>query len=242
MTPPPLLIVAVIATALLVRQVLGFGFSLTFVPLASFVLKDRDAVLVAIVFEIVVSCLLCVEYRHHLRMLETLQLKLASLVGIGIGIALLRLASPHLLFAACLLIAAPATLVVLFRPGLEMKRSLGRLIAAGIVSGAMNVWGSFSGPPVALYYLTTEKSARDIKGLLTGYFLLVYLATAAGLTLSGEFAHFPFWPLIAYGTAEILLLYPLFKALASRLDQHFKPIAAAFLLLVSVASFVRAVV
>jgi uncharacterized protein len=240
MDGPFLILAAVVAIALFVRQMLGFGFSLTFVPLASFLLPPRDAVLVAIILEIIVSCLQCVELRRHLRMLEAMQLKVASLAGIWLGIVLLRLASPRPLFAACLLVAAPATLIVLFRPGMHLERSRVRLAFAGLMSGAMNVWGSFSGPPVVLYYLTTEKSPQEIKGLLTGYFLLVYLATAVSLTITGEYGHFSLWRSVLYGVAEILLLYPFFKSFAARLDAHFKPIAAGFLLLVSAIAFIRA--
>ncbi len=76
------------------------------------------------------------------------------------------------------------------------------------------VWASFSGPPVALYYLATETSTRSIKGLLTGYFLLLYVFTAGGLVLDGEYGRFTGWTVVLTGACTIAALYPLAKGLA----------------------------
>lgn len=231
----------IVAAAVLVRQVLGFGFSLTFVPLASFVLKSRDAVLAAIVLELVIGSLLCFEYRSRLRILEALQLKLASLLGILLGIVMLHFVSPTLLFAVCLAAAMPVTLVVLLRPGILIQKSPARLLTAGFLSGAMNTWGSFSGPPVVLYYLTTETSPQEIKGLLTGYFFLVYFATLASLTLAGEYLNFTSWRVVSGGAVVIVLSYPFFRKVATRLESRFKLLATGFLLVVSILAFIKAV-
>jgi uncharacterized protein len=228
-----------VAAAVLVRQVLGFGFSLTLVPIASLVIVPRDAVLVAIALEVVISSLICIEYRHRLRLLEALQLKLASLGGICLGLAMLRLGSPRVLFAICLATGMPLTLFVLFRPRTLLKKNHTLLLTAGLFSGAMNIWGSFSGPPVVLYYLATEESPQDIKGLLTGYFLLVYLATIISLTLAGEYVNFASWGPILAGVLTVVVSYPLSRRLATRLESRFKRIAAGFLLVISSISLLK---
>jgi len=227
------------AVSLAVRHVLGFGFSLTFVPLASFFLPTREVVLAAILLEILLGLLLAVELRRDLRLLDSLKLQAASLLGIAAGIAALRLVSPALLFRLCLIPLLALAAVLCAKPELAMRRSRAKLIAAGLLSGAMNVWASFSGPPVALYYLATETSTRSIKGLLTGYFLLLYVFTAGGLVLDGEYCRFQGWSVVLVSACTIAVLYPLAKSVARAAEPWFRKLAAWFLLLVAVAALLK---
>ncbi len=234
-----LLAVAAVAVSLAVRHVLGFGFSLTFVPLASFFLPGREAVLAAIVLEIALGLPLAIELRQDLRLRDSLQLQAASVLGIAAGIGALRLLPQALLFKLSLLPLLALAALLCARPALATSRSRAKLAAAGLLSGAMNVWASFSGPPVALYYLATETSTRSIKGLLTGYFLVLYLFTAAGLVLDGEYARFAGWPVVLAGVCTIAALYPLSKLLARAAEPWFRKLAAWFLLLIAAAALLK---
>ena len=238
---PTILVLAAAAAAvsLAVRHVLGFGFSLTFVPLASFFLPTREVVLTAIVLEIVLGVPLAIELRRDLRLRDSLQLQAASLLGIAAGIGALRLLSQALLFELSLLPLLALAALLCARPALSTSRGRAKLVAAGLLSGAMNVWASFSGPPVALYYLATETSTRSIKGLLTGYFLLLYLFTAAGLVLDGEYGSFTGWSVVLAGASTIAVLYPLSQRLARAAEPWFRRLAAWFLLLVAAAALLK---
>jgi uncharacterized membrane protein YfcA len=238
--PTTLILAAVVAAvSLAVRHVLGFGFSLTFVPLASFFLPTREAVLSAIVLEIALGVPLAIELRRDLRLRDSVQLQAASLLGIAAGIGALRLLPQALLFKVSLIPLLALAAVLCVRPSLATAASRPKLLAAGLLSGAMNVWASFSGPPVALYYLATETSTRSIKGLLTGYFLLLYLFTAAGLILDGEYGSFAGWPVVLTGVCTIAALYPLAQILARAAEPWFRKLAAWFLLLVAVAALLK---
>lgn len=230
---------AAAAVSLVARHVLGFGFSLTFVPLASFFLPAREAVLSAILLEILLGLALAIELRGELRLLDSLKLQGAALAGIAAGIAALRLVSPALLFRLCLVPLLALAVLLCAKPELAMRKSRAKLIAAGVLSGAMNVWASFSGPPVALYYLATETSTRSIKGLLTGYFLLLYLFTAGGLILDGEYCRFTGWTVTLTGACTIAALYPLAKLVARAAEPWFRKLAAWFLLVVAVAALLK---
>jgi hypothetical protein len=235
-----LLTAVTVAVSLAVRHVLGFGFSLTFVPLASFFLATREAVLTAILLEIVIGLLVAVELRRHLRLRESVQLQLVSVLGIAGGLGALRLFSPASLYRLSLVPLLAVALLLCVRPNLKTTPSRAKLAAAGLLSGAMNVWASFSGPPVVLYYLATEASASAIKGLLTGYFLLLYLFTAAGLAFTGEYGRFAAWLPTLLGAVVITVLFPLSRNLAGAAEPWFRRLAAGFLLLVAVAALVKA--
>lgn len=239
MTITLVLVAVTAAVALATRHVLGFGFSLTFVPLASFFLPTREAVLTAILLELALGVPLAIELRQDLRLRDSLQLQAASLLGIGAGIGALRLLSQALLFKLCLVPLLALAALLCARPALSTGRGRVKLLAAGLLSGAMNVWASFSGPPVALYYLATETSTRSIKGLLTGYFLLLYLFTAGGLVLDGEYGRFTGWAVVLTGVCTIAALYPLAKRLARAAEPWFRKLAAWFLLLVAAAALVK---
>ncbi|MBV8200983.1 MAG: TSUP family transporter [Acidobacteria bacterium] len=230
---------AAAAISLAVRHVLGFGFSLTFVPLASFFLPTREAVLTAIVLEIVLGVPLAIELRRDLRLRDSTRLLAASLLGIAVGIGALRLLSQALLFKLSLVPLLALAALLCARPALSTSPSRAKLVAAGLLSGAMNVWASFSGPPVALYYLTTETSTKSIKGLLTGYFLVLYLFTACGLVLDGEYGSFEGWAVVLTAACTIAVLYPLSKSLARAAEPWFRKLAAWFLLLVAAAALLK---
>jgi len=234
------LVAAATAVSLAVRHVMGFGFSLTYVPLATLFLATREVVLTAILLEILLGAALAFELRQDLRLRESLQLQAASLIGIVAGIGLLHRISQALLFEICLVPMLAAAALLCVRPDLTIERSRAKLLAAGVLSGTLNVWASFSGPPVALYYLATEASARSVKGMLAGYFLLLYLCTAGALAIAGDYRRFAGWPVVAVAAATIAVLYPLSKALARAAEPWFRKLAAWFLLLVAVAALVKA--
>src|ERR1700688_3912141 len=119
---------AAAAVSLAVRHVLGFGFSLTFVPLASFYLPAREAVLAAILLEILLGLALAVELRAEQPQLGALKLQAAALAGIAAGIAALRLVSPALLFRLCLVPLLALAVVLCLRPELAMRKSRAKLI------------------------------------------------------------------------------------------------------------------
>jgi len=123
------------AVSLVARHVLGFGFSLTFVPLASFFLPAREAVLAAILLEILIGLALAVELRDEVRLLDALKLQGAALAGIAAGIVALRLVSPALLFRLCLVPLLALAVVLCARPELAMRRSRAKLVAAGVGGG-----------------------------------------------------------------------------------------------------------
>src|SRR6202166_670146 len=140
---------AAAAVSLVARHVLGFGFSLTFVPLASFFLPAREVVLAAILLEILLGLVLAIELRGELRLLDALKLQAAALAGIAAGIAALRLVSPALLFRLCLIPLLALAVVLCLRPELAMRKSRAKLVSIGVLESSMNVWAINSGPPVA---------------------------------------------------------------------------------------------
>ncbi len=83
-----IVLVAPVLVTLAVRARLGFGFSLTLVPLASLLIGFSEAVLLAIVLEVISGTAMAVEHRTRLRLLDAALMKLCSLGGLLAGVLL----------------------------------------------------------------------------------------------------------------------------------------------------------
>jgi uncharacterized membrane protein YfcA len=80
------------------RALLGFGFSLFFVPLATLKIGFADAVRLAIVYELIVSCLMAYSYREDPHLVDAVWLEISSIAGAGIGV----IVKAHITRRSCL--------------------------------------------------------------------------------------------------------------------------------------------
>lgn len=226
--------------ALVVRFRLGFGFSLVVVPAMSIFAGFSNAVLTAIVLEVVVGLLLAWEHRGDLRMGEAIWLKVCGVGGAVVGVAVRELVSLQtIVVSAMSLISLTCALQLLgLRPRLRRSRPL--LATAGIASGALNSWTSLSGPPVVLYYLATEDTDERVKGSLSGYFVLLYVVTFALLLADGQYAGYEGgWALVGGLLAVTVGRQPA-RDLSQRLPGELATISLLLLLITAVVTGVRA--
>jgi hypothetical protein len=197
---------AVAIVAICIRYALGFGFSLIFVPVASNFMSFDDAVTTTIICELGVSAVLVAEHWREIPWLTAMTMKAGALAGIAIGTHLITRVHPAVLISVAM-IAVITTAVLLLKTHITMAITRPRAVLAGLLSGILNVIAGLAGPPVVfLYYAsTTSESAR--RAALTGYFLPVYILTAAARLNSGHM------PVVVIGrampaalTAELALL------------------------------------
>lgn len=194
--------------ALVVRTALGFGFSLVFIPAGSVLLGFSTAFLVSIVLELVVSTLMAAQLRHHLQLLNAFTLKFWGFLGVVVGLMLRTVAREETVVGVSMAAIVVACLALLAADEFTVKRSRGKLMAAGASSGFLNSWTSLSGPPVVFYYLLTEEDQRGVRGALAGYFWILYSVTFLLLLVQGDYADFDAWPLLAGPLVSIAVSFP----------------------------------
>jgi uncharacterized protein len=173
------LIAAVGAT---IQGTVGFGFALFAAPLAS--LLEPALVPGPMLAAVFVLTLLMAGREWQSVDLGSVKWALVGRVPGVVGGALLfaALSGPRLevLFGVLVLIG-----VVMTVSGFEIRPSRGNLFLAGLLSGFMGTTASIGGPPMALVY--QNSSGPDVRGTLSGYFLISVIMSLIALVLVGRF-------------------------------------------------------
>jgi uncharacterized membrane protein YfcA len=166
-----LIVVVVIFCATLIRSALGFGEALIAVPLLAFVLPVKVAAPIAVLVSITVAAVVVAQDWRHVHLRSAVRLVLASLIGIPLGLVLLRSVSEPVVKAALgVLVAGFAVFALRSRGSYELTDD--RLawlfgVSAGVLGGAYGM----NGPPLVVYGAMRRWSPEHFRATLQGYFL-----------------------------------------------------------------------
>ncbi|MGB7620803.1 MAG: sulfite exporter TauE/SafE family protein [Terriglobia bacterium] len=200
------LIVLIILVAFYFRYLLGFGFSMIFVPLGSLILDFRIVVNLAVVLEVGTGVLMTYQYRKQLRIMDSMLLKAYAIFGAYCGLVIKHFVPTPIIIVTSMLCVITATLMFLGQ-GKEIPHNKINLGVTGVLSGLLNSWSSMSGPPVVIYYYSSTKSGGEIKAALTGYFLVLYLVTLGMFIYEGEYTGFKYFDAVAVGFLAMVVMY-----------------------------------
>jgi uncharacterized membrane protein YfcA len=180
-----LIVVVVIFGATLTRSALGFGEALIAVPLLAFVLPVKVAAPIAVLVSITVAAVVVAQDWRHVHLRSAIQLVLSSLIGIPIGLFLLRSVSePVVKGALGVLVAGFAVFALRSRDSYELTDD--RLawlfgVGAGVLGGAYGM----NGPPLVVYGAMRRWSPEHFRATLQGYFLPASVVGMMGYWATG---------------------------------------------------------
>lgn len=178
-------IMAVVFLATLIRSAFGFGEALFAVPLLARFIRVDVAVPLAVLLSITVAFIAVVQDRRHIHFSSAGLLVGFTLLGIPLGLWLLKAASESVVKAIL------AAVIILFsgycllsRRRMELKDD--RLawafgFGAGVLGGAYGM----NGPPLVVYGALRRWSPEQFRATLQGYFLPASLVGLAGYWLLG---------------------------------------------------------
>jgi hypothetical protein len=166
-----LLVVVVFFGATLLRSALGFGEALIAVPLLAFVLPVKVAAPVAVLISITVAAVVVAQDWRHVHLRSAVRLVLSTLVGIPLGLLLLRSVSEPIVKGALGVVVAGFAVSAL-RSGGSHELTDDRLawlfgVGAGVLGGAYGM----NGPPLVVYGALRRWSPEHFRATLQGYFL-----------------------------------------------------------------------
>lgn len=165
------LVVAVFFGATLIRSALGFGEALVAVPLLAFVLPVQVAAPIAVLVSITVAAVVVAQDWRHVQLRSAGWLVLFTLIGIPLGLLLLRRVSePVVKGMLGVIVAGFAASALRQRTAYELTDD--RLawffgVSAGVLGGAYGM----NGPPVVMYGALRRWSPERFRATLQGYFL-----------------------------------------------------------------------
>ena len=212
-----LLVVIVFFGATLVRSALGFGEALVAVPMLAFVLPVEVVAPVATLVSITVAAVVVAQDWRHIHLRSAAWLVSSTLLGIPLGLLLLRTVSEPIVKGALGVLVAGFAASALRRPT-SYELTTDRLawffgVSAGVLGGAYGM----NGPPLVVYGTLRRWSPEHFRATLQGYFLPASLIGmigywAAGLWTPGVSRFY------LLSLPAVLLAIPLGRALNRRLD------------------------
>jgi uncharacterized membrane protein YfcA len=210
-------VVAVFFGATLVRSAFGFGEALIAVPVLAFVLPVEVAAPVAVLVSITVAAVVVAQDWRHVHLRSAAWLVFSTLLGIPLGLLLLRSVSePVVKGTLGLLVAGFAASALRRRSTYELTND--RLawlfgVSAGVLGGAYGM----NGPPLVIYGALRRWSPEHFRATLQGYFLPASLIGMIGYWAAGLWT-----PIVSryylLSLPTVLLAIPLGRAINRRLD------------------------
>lgn len=235
------LILVTVVLGLTIRYLLGFGFSMVFVPACSLLVPFSDAVILAVLYEVLIGAVMAVEYYGQLRLLSSVLLKLYAILGAYCGLYLTHYLSEHtILYVSMFSLLTAAVLLATWLRHYAVPHNHFTFGLAGLASGFLNSWSSMSGPPIVIYFYSSHGPQSDIKAALTGYFLVLYVTTLLLFLWDGHYVGFPYYLETLLGFAVILLFsFTAKHRLPAVNDRHLRVLVYTFIILVALTVLIR---
>jgi hypothetical protein len=192
-------VIVVLFVATLVRSAFGFGEALIAVPLLALAIPVKEAAPLAVLVSITIAFVILLQDWRQVHLRSASWLVLFTLMGIPLGLWLLR-AAPESAVKAIL-----AAIIIAFSLQSFMGRRKHTLtddryawffgFNAGVLGGAYGM----NGPPLAIYGALRGWTPEYFRATLQAYFLPASIAGMAGYSIAGLWTpavnHAYFWSL-----------------------------------------------
>lgn len=181
------LLVALFAALLagIVTGLTGFGLALISTPILLFVYEPRTVVVLTAIFSVFINTAVVWDSWHEARKRLALALLVPALIGVVVGVEVLRVIDPdYVRLGVGVVVVFSALLLVrdVRLPGAETR--WGTLVA-GSASGALSTSTGLAGPPVVLLLASRGLPKHEFRGTSALYFLPMSVAGIAVLALRG---------------------------------------------------------
>ena len=239
MDESPTLIEALVAAVAMfigstVLSTVGFGIGMSAIPILLFVLEPQTVIVVLNAVSIPLFALIVYQNRVELPKRRVLPWAIAGVIGVPVGVIILRDADATLLKIAITVVITALTILVASNVKTPIpKGTISGLIVAFIVSVMLNALG-IGGPLIALYALAQGWGRNTVRGALSLYFLCVEAAGVVGYGFAGLLTTERLW-LIAIVTVPVVLGFWLGTQLVRRMNEAMFQRAAVAVILVTSA-------
>ncbi len=182
-----MIVMLIVFFAIFVQAASGFGLALVSMPLLVSVIGVSTATPLVAVIGITAEVFLLRRYWHALNFSAVKRLSLASIVGIPLGVYVLREVDGRIVTTILGVVVTGYALYALLAPRLPALSQAGWAYGFGFVGGVLSGAYNTSGPPVIIYGTCRRWEPSTFKGNLQAYFLLNSFFTLAAHLISGNF-------------------------------------------------------
>ena len=162
-----------------IRGYSGFGFSMVTVLSLSMVFRPVEVVPVVLLLEIGASSLLLPQVWRHVDWRALAWLGIGMAVGTPLGVAVLVNVPvrPMRAAIACVVIILVLMLLKGFR--LKKKPGIPATLATGLASGTLNGAATIGGPPVILFFFSSQAGVDISRASIIAYFFATDILASA---------------------------------------------------------------
>jgi uncharacterized protein len=203
--------------ASLIRSVFGFGDALFAMPLMSLVVGVTTATPVMGLISLVIAIGVLLTSWRHVDIAAVWRLIVASLIGIPVGVLMLKRVDEQVLRVGLGVLVAGFGLYRLTWPRLPELQSQSWAFVFGFVGGCLGGAYNVGGPPNVLYGAMRRWDPQRFRGTLQGTFLVTSVLIAAAHGLAGFWTE-NVWKLVLVSTPGVVLAMLLGRKVASRME------------------------
>lgn len=182
-----MVVTLIVFFAIFVQSASGFGLALVSMPLLVSVIGVKTATPLVALIGITAEIFLLRRYWAALNFTAVKRLSIASILGIPLGVYVLRTVDGRIVTTILGVIVTSYALYALFAPRLPQLRQSGWAYGFGFLGGVLSGAYNTSGPPVIIYGTCRGWAPDTFKGNLQAYFFLNSLFTLTAHTVSGNF-------------------------------------------------------
>ena len=179
------LAVVVIFVAAVVRGYSGFGFAMIGVAGISLTAPPDVAVPTVLILEVIVGLLLLPPVWRQIEWRPVLTLLAGALILTPIGAVVLIHIPADLARVGIAIVIAIAAILLLRSSGTRPAPGDAATVGIGGVAGLLNGAFGISGPPIALFFLGTERGAHVSRASMMACFLVLDLVAVASFAVGG---------------------------------------------------------
>lgn len=164
----------------------GFGFALICVPLLLLIYPPQTVVAISILLSLLTGWIILPGVWRQIRLRTVAALVPWAILGVFVGVALLRVLDVAQIKLLASLVVAGFALAMLrgwTPPGADSPFATG---LAGTASGALNALTGVAGPPVIMLFVARNLDTHAFRTSIVAYFVLIDVAALAILVRVGE--------------------------------------------------------
>lgn len=190
-----LLLLFTIFLAVFTQSISGFGSALVAMAILPAILGIQITTPLVALVSLTLESVILYQYRHEIRFRKVIPLLLGAIIGIPIGVTLLKQVNEVYVLAILGTVIAGYAIYALLNVKLPALSNALWAYLTGFISGVLGGAYNTSGPPVIIYGDCRRWSPGEFKGNLQGFFLVSTFIVVITHWLSGNF------------TSEVLHLY-----------------------------------
>lgn len=179
---------AIVLVAAALQRTVGFGFALLAVPLATFVVPTKSAVVIVFLNGAVTSAWVALRLRRQIDWPLTRLLGVGTVLGAPFGVVILSAVSATILRLGLGVVTCLAAVWIILTARLgrgSAEARPWRALTLGVASGVLNTSLATSGPPLVYELRRTGLEADRFRATISAAFVLANLVGLPLLALAG---------------------------------------------------------